>query len=119
MDYRHIRVPESVNIMNRLTIHILTLFPGIFENYLKYGIVSRAIEKGLLTVKLINIRDSAEDPHGTVDGPPYGGGSGMIMNPDILAKSLKSTIQVFEKKNPDVILLTPRGNGSIRRRQIN
>ncbi len=112
MGCRLIHVPESVNIvniMNRLTIHILSLFPGIFENYLKYGIVRRALEKGLLTVKLINIRDSAEDPHGTVDGSPYGGGSGMIMKPDILAKSLKSTIQVFEEKNPDVIMLTPQG----------
>lgn len=95
--------------MSELTIHVMTLFPGIFESYLQYGIISRAIEKGVLEVNLVNIRDSAEDRHGTVDDTPYGGGAGMIMKPDILANSLKSTMECCKKKHPDVILLTPQG----------
>ena len=95
--------------MNDLTIHVLTLFPGIFESYLKYGVIGRAIEKGVLKTNFVNIRDSAEDLHGTVDETPYGGGAGMIMKPDILAKSLKSTLKCCKKKHPEVILLTPQG----------
>ncbi|MFC1541514.1 tRNA (guanosine(37)-N1)-methyltransferase TrmD [Candidatus Latescibacterota bacterium] len=95
--------------MSKLTIHILTLFPGIFENTLKYGIIGRAIKKGVITANPINIRDFAEDKHRTVDDTPYGGGSGMIMKPDILAKSLKSVLKKCNKKNPDVIFLTPQG----------
>jgi len=98
-----------VSLMNKLTVHILTLSPGVFENFLEYGINKRAIEKGFLQVTLINIRDFAKDRHGTVDDTPYGGGAGMIMKPDILARSLKYCIQRCRKKNPDVILMTPQG----------
>ena len=95
--------------MNALTIHILTLFPNMFESYFKNGIIGRAIEKGLLKVSIINIRDSAEDRHGTVDDTPYGGGAGMILKPDILAKSLKSAIKQYKIKQPEVIFMTPQG----------
>jgi len=95
--------------MNKLTIHVMTLFPGIFESYLQYGIIYRAIEKKVLKVNFVNIRNSAEDRYGTVDDTPYGGGAGMIMKPDILAKSLKSTMECCKNKHPDVILLTPQG----------
>ncbi|MFC1650112.1 tRNA (guanosine(37)-N1)-methyltransferase TrmD [Candidatus Latescibacterota bacterium] len=95
--------------MSKLTIHILTLFPGIFESSFKYGVTGRAIDKGIITTNPVNIRDSAEDRHGTVDDTPYGGGSGMIMKPDILTKSLKSVFKTCKKKNPDVIFLTPQG----------
>ena len=95
--------------MNVLTIHVMAIFPGIFENYLKFGIIRRAIEEKLLNINLVNIRDSAEDSHATVDDMPYGGGAGMIMKPDILAISLKSTLKLCKKKDPKVILLTPQG----------
>jgi tRNA (guanine37-N1)-methyltransferase len=95
--------------MSKLTIHILTLFPGLFDSYFKFGVVGRAIEKGVISANPVNIRDSAEDRHGTVDDTPYGGGSGMIMKPDVLAKSLKSVTLKCKKKKPDVIFLTPQG----------
>ncbi len=95
--------------MSKLSIHVMTLFPGIFESYLQYGIIHRAINKGFLEVNLVNIRDSAKDRHCTVDDTPFGGGAGMIMKPDILASSLKSTMESCKKKHPDVILLTPQG----------
>lgn len=95
--------------MKVLTINILTIFPGIFESFLKYGMVRRALEKELLKVIIHNIRDSAHDRHKTVDDAPYGGGSGMIMKPDILAESLKSTLPFKENRKTPVIFLTPQG----------
>jgi len=95
--------------MVALTVHVLTLFPGIFEGFLNFGIVRRAVEKGLLEVELVNIRDSARDKHGTVDDVPYGGGRGMIMKPDVLAASLESTRPFRERRRPRVFFLTPQG----------
>ncbi|MFC1490430.1 tRNA (guanosine(37)-N1)-methyltransferase TrmD [Candidatus Latescibacterota bacterium] len=95
--------------MSKLTIHILTLFPEYFNSSFKFGVTGRAMENGLIKTNPVNIRDSAEDRHGTVDDTPYGGGSGMIMKPDVLAKSLKSVLEKCKKKNPDVIFLTPQG----------
>ncbi len=95
--------------MSKLTIHILTLFPGLFESFFQYGVIGRAIESGLITINPVDIRDSADDRHGTVDDTPYGGGSGMIMKADVLARSLKSVVQICSNKNPEVILLTPQG----------
>lgn len=95
--------------MCRLSVHVLTIFPGIFEDFLNYGIVRRAVEKKLLDVSIVNIRDSAPDKHKTVDDVPYGGGAGMIMKPDILAASLESTVPFRENRRPEVIFLTPQG----------
>ncbi len=95
--------------MGRLSIHILSIFPGIFEDLLNYGIVRRAVEKKLLDVSIVNIRDSAPDKHKTVDDVPYGGGAGMIMKPDILAASLESTVPFREHRRPEVVFLTPQG----------
>ena len=87
----------------------MTIFPGLFEQFLRYGIVKRAIEKDLVSIIVVNIRDVAYDKHKTVDDTPYGGGAGMVMKPDILAASLKSTLPFREHRQPRVILLTPQG----------
>lgn len=95
--------------MNGLSISVLSLFPGMFEGFLKYGIVKRALERELVTVDLIDIRDSAHDRHRTVDDLPYGGGAGMVMKPDILAESLESLPSIQSGRSPRVIYLTPQG----------
>ncbi len=95
--------------MNALSVHVLTLFPGMFESFLSCGMVKRAIDRQALSVELVNIRDFAEDRHRTVDDVPYGGGAGMIMKPDVLARSLKSVLERSIKSDPKVILLTPQG----------
>jgi len=95
--------------MEGLSIYVLTIFPGLFEQFLRYGIVKRAIEKDLVSIIVVNIRDVAYDKHKTVDDTPYGGGAGMVMKPDILAASLKSTLPFREHRQPRVILLTPQG----------
>jgi len=95
--------------MDGLSVHVLTIFPGMIEEFVGYGIVRRAIEKGLFKVEVSNIRDSATDRHRTVDDTPYGGGAGMIMKTDILAASLKATAPFVAGRRPPVIFLTPQG----------
>lgn len=95
--------------MNALSVHVLTLFPGMFESFLSYGMVKRAIDRQALSVDLVDIRHFAEDRHRTVDDVPYGGGAGMIMKPDVLARSLQSVLGRSCKPAPKVILLTPQG----------
>ena len=77
------------------------MFPGPLSKSL-YG---KAIEKGLWKIEIINIRDYANDKHKTVDDTIIGGGSGMLLKPDILAKSLDAHISQNEK----IFYLSPRG----------
>ena len=91
-------------------MYVLTIFPGMIESFLHYGIIKRAIDKRRFSVSVINIRDSAADRHCTVDDTPYGGGAGMVMKPDVIAASLKSIPPYAQGRHPHVILLTPQGN---------
>ena len=84
---------------------IFTLYPEYFPGPLEIGIYKKAFEKKLWDLKLINIRDYAVDKHKTVDDTPYGGGVGMLMRPDVVAKSLDSNLE--EKET--VYYLTPKG----------
>lgn len=95
--------------MNGLTVHVLTLFPGMFEGFFRHGIVRRALDRGLLRVEIANIRDFAADRHGTVDDTPYGGGAGMVMRADVLASCLESTEPFKSGRNVPVIHLSPQG----------
>ena len=62
---------------------VLTLFPEMFD-ILNQSIIGKAIEKNLIDVHLINIRDFSKDKHKKVDDTPYGGGAGMVMKPDVV-----------------------------------
>ena len=84
---------------------IFTLYPEYFPGPFEIGICKKAFEKKLWDLKLINIRDYADDKHKTVDDTPYGGGVGMLMRPDIVAKSLDANLD--EKET--VYYLTPKG----------
>jgi len=95
--------------MGKLSVHVLTIFPDMIEHFLRYGIVRRAVEKNLLDVSVVNIRDAADDRHRTVDDMPYGGGAGMIMKADVMAKSLESAVFSGRSIRPAVIFLTPQG----------
>ena len=94
-----------------MEINILTLFPQMFQGPLTESIVKRAQEKGIVKINLVNIRDSAEDKHKTVDDTPYGGGAGMVMKVDILDQALNKIKDKKSKiKNKErTILLTPQG----------
>ena len=86
---------------------VLTLFPELMDSFFSHGMISRGIEKKLMTGKSINIRNFSTDRHNTVDDRPYGGGSGMVMKPEVL----QAAILHAKKKNPDfkVILMSPQG----------
>jgi len=60
---------------------ILTIFPEILSEYIKHGLVSKAIEKQLIKVDIYNLRDFADNKHNKVDDRPFGGGAGMVMKP--------------------------------------
>jgi len=86
-------------------VKIFTLYPEIFPGPLAGGIYGKAMNNGLWSLKTINIRDYAEDKHKTVDDTVFGGGSGMLMKPDVVAKSLDRNISKGEK----IFYLSPKG----------
>ena len=71
-----------------MTFHLLSLFPGILEGFFDDSIMSRAVAKGLVHRRLVNIRDYAYDKHRVCDDAPYGGGAGMVLKPEPLARAL-------------------------------
>ncbi len=88
-----------------LKAKVFTLYPEMFPGPLEKGIYGKAMNKGLWDLKAINIRDYADDKHKTVDDTIFGGGSGMLMKPDVLAKSLDKNTNPDEK----IIYLSPKG----------
>ena len=88
---------------------VLTLFPEMF-NILNESIIGRAKEKGLINVNLINIRDFSKNKHKKVDDTPYGGGAGMVIQPDVVYDAYKSVITNNEKSEKTrVIYMSPQG----------
>jgi tRNA (guanine37-N1)-methyltransferase len=90
-----------------MKIDILTLFPAMFAGPLTESIIKRAVEQGLVEIRLHNIRDYAFDRHHTTDDSPYGGGAGMVMKVEPLAACLEAVR--LENPRGRVILTTPRG----------
>ena len=88
-----------------LTARIFTLYPEVFPGLLNKGLYGKALSEKKWKLETINIRDYATDKHKTVDDTPYGGGSGMLIKPDVLANSLDENINHDEK----IIYLTPKG----------
>ena len=88
-----------------LKTQVLTLYPEIFPGPLNKGLYGKAMAKKIWSLNVVNIRDAATDKHKTVDDTPYGGGSGMLLKPDILAKSIDKNIQKGER----IFYLSPKG----------
>jgi tRNA (guanine37-N1)-methyltransferase len=93
--------------MEARSIQILTIFPEIFSSFLATSLIAKAQEKNLVKIEAINIRDFADPPHFSVDDTPYGGGAGMVMKPEPLARAIRHTKQ--KAPSAKVILLTPAG----------
>lgn len=87
-----------------MKFNVLTLFPEMFEP-LKQSIIGRAIEKNIIELNLINIRDFSKDKHKKVDDTPYGGGAGMVMRADVVYDAYKS----IASEKAKVIFLSPQG----------
>lgn len=84
---------------------VLTLFPEMFET-LKESIIGKALERKIIEINTINIRDFSKNKHKKVDDTPYGGGAGMVMMPDVVYDSYMS---IPHKENAKVIYLSPKG----------
>ncbi len=91
-----------------MKFHVLTLFPEMIENGLHTSITGRAMEKGLITLNTVNIRDFAGNRHGKVDDYPYGGGAGMVMQAEPVYGAYKS-IEEQAGRKIRTIYLTPQG----------
>lgn len=96
-----------MNTENTFRIIVLSIFPDIFESFLKASLIGKAVEAGKLSVELINFRDFSDPPHHKVDDEPYGGGAGMVLKPEPLSRAIKHAKQTL----PDakVILFSASG----------
>lgn len=102
-----------------MNFHIFTLFPEMFPGSLAHSLQGKALNKGLMKINCINIRNYASDKHQTVDDTPYGGGAGMVMKADVIDKAISSHIQNLENEpnnliknslaKPLIIYFSPRG----------
>jgi tRNA (guanine37-N1)-methyltransferase len=88
-----------------LQAKVFTLYPEFFPGPLNKGLYGKALSNKSWDLKVINIRDYAEDKHKTVDDSPFGGGSGMLIKADILAKSIDQNIEEGER----IFYLSPKG----------
>lgn len=86
---------------------VLTLFPGMFASPFEESIIGRAIKQKLLQVRAHNLRDWAEGKHLTTDDSPYGGGDGMVMKPEPVARAVAEL--KHQSPSAKVLLMTPQG----------
>lgn len=91
-----------------MRIDVISLFPPMFEAVTGYGVTGRAIKNGLLTLRVWNPRDYTEDRHRSVDDRPYGGGPGMVMMIEPLARAIGAA-RSEQGKEARVIYLSPQG----------
>lgn len=87
---------------------VLTLFPEMFPGPLGQSLAGKALEKGIWSLKTLQIRDFATDKHKTVDAPSYGGGTGMVMKPEVLDAAIEHAKSLLSGK-PTIIYPSPRG----------
>ena len=93
-----------------MRFHVVTIFPEMFDGLLDVGVLKRAINNSLIEVNLTDIRDFTTDKHRSVDDYQFGGGSGMLLKPDPLFKSVESIQQQQSLDiNVPVILMSPQG----------
>lgn len=80
---------------------VVSIFPGIMENFVRYGLLEKAVEKGIITVNVYNLREFSENKHHKVDDRPFGGGAGMVMMP----QPLFDAINFIKEKKPGKVIL--------------
>lgn len=92
-----------------MKIEVISIFPGMFEQLFSSGVVGRAIEKNLLEIHALDLRDFTDDRHRTVDDRPYGGGEGMVLRPEPLFRAV-DFCKAQDETPPHTILLSPQGS---------
>jgi tRNA (guanine37-N1)-methyltransferase len=91
-----------------VNVGILTIFPDFVRVIKEYGVISKAIESGLLDIEIFNLRDFTKEKHRVVDDYPFGGGPGMVMKPDPFFDFFKFYTEKYGK--PYVLLTSPQGD---------
>ncbi len=99
-----------------MQFEVFTLLPEVFPSYLETSIIKRARERGLIHVRVHNIRDYTHDKHHMTDDTPYGGGGGMVMKPEPIFEAIETVLglnaeptQPKPESNIPIIMLTPQG----------
>jgi tRNA (guanine37-N1)-methyltransferase len=91
-----------------MTVDVITIFPAMVEAGLAEGVVGRARERGLIDIRVRDLREYTDDRHRSVDDMPYGGGPGMVMKPEPLFRAVEAI--AAERGTPSaVVLMTPQG----------
>lgn len=91
-----------------MRIDVVSIFPPMFDAVSGFGITGRAVRNGLLTLRVWNPRDYTEDKHRSVDDRPYGGGPGMVMRPEPLARAVAAA-RSDDPRRAQVLYLSPQG----------
>lgn len=95
-----------------MRIDVITIFPGLFPGPLGDGIIGRALDRGLLELRVHDLRDFAEGPHRQVDDEPFGGGGGMVFKPEPLFAAVEAVLSELDGHGVEagpVVLLSPQG----------
>ncbi len=91
-----------------MTFTVLTLFPELLTPFVATSIVGRAVERGLIDIETVDIRDHAHDQHNTCDDSPYGGGAGMVLKPEPVSRAIESVL-IRRAVRPRTVCLTAAG----------
>ena len=92
--------------------HVLSLFPDAFKNTLEYSMLSRALDRRLVSIDITDIRDYSHDPHRTADDYQFGGGHGMVLKPGPVFEATEAALSGYsdcERADIPIILFTPQG----------
>ncbi|MBU4477346.1 tRNA (guanosine(37)-N1)-methyltransferase TrmD [Patescibacteria group bacterium] len=92
-----------------MVFHFITIFPESIKSYFDSSILKRAQEKKLIKIKFYNPRDYAKDKHKNVDDRPFGGGPGMVMRIEPLARAIQSAKSKIKSQKSKIVLLSPAG----------
>jgi len=88
-----------------MRVTVVTIFPDLVKTFVGYGLLGKAIEKGLIEVDVVDLRDFTQNRHRTVDDTPFGGGGGMVLCPE----PLFGAVEAKRREGDRVILLSPQG----------
>jgi len=92
-----------------MRIDVVTVFPGMFSGYVAESMMARASQQQVLSITLHDLRDFTDDPHRVVDDTPFGGGGGMVLKPEPIARAVESISASRNGSNPIVCIIpTPR-----------
>src|SRR4030042_5138473 len=92
-----------------MRIDVLTLFPQMFEGVFDFSIIGKARERGLVDMRLHDIRTYTHDKHHVVDDYPFGGGHGMVLKPEPIFKAVEAIVRELDVAEVPIVLLSPQG----------